>query len=241
MKKLFTFFAALIIGAITVNATVYSFGGVTSDKVTVNSYAALSTDAISDTAVCQYNYTGVLMTSVMTLDINTLPNIELQYANTATKANFIKFYPNVVYTGGKNVAIIISTVKVGDSIIIHTTAKGASACTWTVTNGTTSSTLTGIDNTKWYDLRFKATATTVTLKETGNGFKLSTINWFSPPPSTGINNATVDNGAIVKTEYFNVVGGFLGADANALPNGIYIKKLTYENGAIVSSKTILRK
>jgi hypothetical protein len=46
------------------------------------------------------------------------------------------------------------------------------------------------------------------------------------------------NGEVVKEEYFNINGVKTSADFSTLGRGVYIKKLTYSNGAVQSSKMV---
>jgi hypothetical protein len=251
MKKVFTLIAALFIGVVVANATVYSFGGITSRMVTVNSAGALSTATITDSALCQYDY--ITANALMTLDVpSQLPNIEMQYTNTGTKTAFFKFYPNCMYTAGKNVSIVISNVNVNDSIIIHTTAKGTTSDTWTVTGANTSSNL-NVTNASWVDLRFKATATTVTLKEINGGFKISSLTWFSNVAtaiSTSQANALIIRsvpGAVLISEPADVqllsvtgkevmtVLNTTSVSTSSLPKGIYLVR------AKTASKSMIQK
>ncbi len=251
MKKVFTLIVALFIGVVVANATVYSFGGITSSMITVNAAGSLNTATITDSALCVYDYGVTVPGTMMTLDVATqLPNIEVQYTNGSSKTAFLKFYPNVFYTAGKGVSIVISNVNVNDSIIIHTTAKGTTADTWTVSGANTSSTLT-VNNSSWVDLRFKATAATVTLKETTGGFKISSLNWFSNI-GTGITTSQTNTlsirsvpGAILisqpaDVEILNVTGKEVmtatqstSVSTVSLPKGLYIVRAQASNSNVV--------
>ncbi|MGC9151625.1 MAG: T9SS type A sorting domain-containing protein [Microbacter sp.] len=254
MKKVFTLFVTLFIGVVAAYGTIYSFGNITSNMVTTNAAGSLSTATITDSALCVYDYGVAAGTAgtLMTLDVpSQLPNIEIQYTNSSSKTGFLKFYPNVFYTGGKGVSIVISNVNINDSIIIHTTAKGTTSDTWTVTGASTSSNLSNITNASWVDLRFQATGTTVILKETNGGFKISTINWFSnvgTAISTSKANAlTIRSvpGAILisqpaDVQLLNVTGkevmnvsNTTSVSTGSLPKGVYLVRAQTSTGSMV--------
>jgi len=247
MKKTLLLTVALIATFFVAHATVYKFGttsgGYTINQVVLTNLTA-ETTAITDTALVIYDY-GPAASSA-TLSIPTIPNMEFSYTNSAVKTGIIKIYPNVLYTSGKNIVLTISNVTIGDSINIATLAKGATSDIWTVTGANTSSNLS-IDNSKVSYIRLQATASTVILKETNGGFKILSVDWFTPVISAinpvlsdkgvSFNGTQILNNNGLALEVYNVLGKKVVSSMTSIPTanfqkGVYIVRVAGQNASL---------
>jgi hypothetical protein len=80
---------------------------------------------------------------------------------------------------------------------------------------------------------------TSTLYSVSTAVTLGTITVSSS--ATPVSEVNSDLGKITHTDFYSVTGNSLGSNSNSLPNGIYIEKDTYENGAVISKKIAIRK
>jgi len=245
MKKILLSVAILASTVLSANALGFDFtsgGGVTKSGSTVtglSSVIALSNATINiNGTACEVSTLGS-SGSVATLTI-TGSGVSIAMTSTASAAIAFKVYDTYIVPNGVGRVLTI-TCNPGDVVVLTTLSYTSGSATLAITGADKSS--VNLTASTQETTTLTASGSAITITNTLNKYELTkvSINGQSTPTPTSINDTKVDNGAVVKTEYFNVIGGFLGADANVLPNGIYIKKLTYENGAIVSSKTILRK
>ncbi len=85
-----------------------------------------------------------------------------------------------------------------------------------------------------YSATYTGDATTIFVASTNSGINIYGIDVsYGGTKSRDLKAA---NGKIVSTEYYSITGKRIDAEASNLPKGVYIKKVTFENGKIASSK-----
>ena len=80
--------------------------------------------------------------------------------------------------------------------------------------------------------------TSAEAKSLGEKWPTTGLNW------TGISEVTSDSetlGEIAKTEYYSLQGTIVATDETHLLSGIYLKKSTYENGQVRTTKIAIAK
>ncbi len=77
-------------------------------------------------------------------------------------------------------------------------------------------------------------ATTIYVESRSSGINLYRV--IAEESGTTDIDDVVITGTIVKTEYYGINGVFVADDVQKLSNGIYIKKVTYDSGQVVTSK-----
>ena len=212
MKKFFLF-AAAAIAAMTVNAKVYNFAGITADQIT--------TDGTKGT----YTMDGVEIPSVSQpdgVDINVTlagqDGLVINYTQSAGKSkdNILKFAENYMQADGKNVILTFSNVTPGQTISLVVSAKGSTDAVLTALSGATGSdqTVTKIDKVADYvTVSFTALSDKVEIKETAGGYRIVSATVGA---AQGFENAD----AAVKAEKFYRNGQLIirknGVEYNAL-------------------------
>ena len=212
MKKFFLF-AAAAIAAMTVNAKVYNFAGITADQIT--------TDGTKGT----YTMDGVEIPSVSQpdgVDINVTlagqDGLVINYTQSAGKSkdNILKFAENYMQADGKNVILTFSNVTPGQTISLVVSAKGSTDAVFTALSGATGSdqTVTKIDKVADYvTVSFTALSDKVEIKETAGGYRIVSATVGA---AQGFENAD----AAVKAEKFYRNGQLIirknGVEYNAL-------------------------
>ena len=208
MKKFFLF-AAAAVAALTMNAKVYNFGGITADQITVDAQGAVSTYTMDagtekEQTIPSVNYTsttGVLMN----VTIAGMDGLALQYKNgneskDGHKDNILKFATNYLQGDGKNVVFVFSGLQMDDVITLAVTAKGKDGTQFSSPDESatadpsnpTEKIAQGADEVI---LKFYANGSTVTLKEIAGGFRVRAIG-INADNLQGIENTS----AAVKAE-----------------------------------------
>jgi hypothetical protein len=184
MKKFFLF-AAAAIAALTVNATVYNFAGITAEQIT--------TDGTKGT----YSMDGKDCPSVSQpdgVDINVKlarqDGLVINYTQSAGKSkdNILKFAEQYMQADGKNVILTFSNVTPGSKISLVVSAKGSTNSNFTALAGASGAdqAVEKIEKVADYKtIEFTATAATVQIKETAGGYRIVS--------ATVENNQAVDN------------------------------------------------
>ena len=171
MKKFFLF-AAAAIAAMTVNAKVFNFAGITADKIT--------TDGTKGT----YSMDGKDCPSVSQpdgVDINVKlagqDGLVINYTQSAGKSkdNILKFAEQYMQADGKNVILTFSGVKVGSKIQLVVAAKGETKATFNAFLGASGDDQSVEKIAKVEDYKtveFTAMAEKVQIKEIGGGYRI---------------------------------------------------------------------
>ncbi len=171
MKKLLLFGAALF-AAVTINADVLNFAGVTADQITTDGKIGTYTMGDSDVpSVSQPD--GV--------DINVQlagrPNLVINYTQSAGKSkdNILKFAADYMQADGKNVILSFSNVKLGSVIELTVKAKGDNPSVFEALEGAIAdaSNPASVDKTDFVVVKFTATSPSVRIKETAGGYRIS--------------------------------------------------------------------
>ena len=212
MKKFFLF-AAAALAALTVNAKVYNFAGITADQIT--------TDGTKGT----YTMDGVEIPSVSQpdgVDINVRlagqDGLVINYTQSAGKSkdNILKFAEKYMQADGKNVILTFSNVTPGQTISLVVSAKGSTDAVFNALSGAVGSdqTVTKIDKVEDYvTVSFTAISDKVEIKETAGGYRIVSATVGA---AQGFENAD----AAVKAEKFYRNGQLIirknGVEYNAL-------------------------
>ena len=212
MKKFFLF-AAAALAALTVNAKVYNFAGITANQIT------------TDGTIGTYSMDGVDVPSVSQpdgVDINVtlagLDGLVINYTQSAgkSKENILKFAEKYMQADGKNVILTFSGVTPGDQISLVVAAKGSTDANFTALNGATGSdqTATKIEKVEDYiTVSFIAISDLVQIKETAGGFRIVSATVGAVQ---GIDNTNVDAKAVKFFENGQLVIMKNGVKYNAL-------------------------
>ena len=171
MKKLLLFGAALF-AAFSVSAEVISFAGVTAADITTD--GTIGTYTMGEAEVPSVSQPDGV-------DINVKlagrPNLVINYTQSAgkTKDNILKFAAEYMQADGKNVILTFSNVKVGSVIELTVKAKGSTASVFEAFEGAVAdaSNPASVDNTDFAVVKFTAVASTVKIKETAGGYRIS--------------------------------------------------------------------
>lgn len=227
MKKFFLF-AAAAVAALTVNAKVYNFAGITADQINVDQYGAKSTYTMDagtekEQTVPSVNYISTVG-DVMTVTFAGMDGLKLQYKNGDSgkdghKDNILKLCDDYMQTDGKNVVLVFSGLKFDDEIQLVVSAKGSTNAAFTATgaapdpaNPESIAKAETLDS--YVTLKFYADASEVSIKETAGGYRI--ISATVPDAGQGINNTN----AAVKAEKFFRDGQLIirknGVEYNAL-------------------------
>ena len=171
MKKFFLF-AAAAVAALTVNAKVYNFAGITADKIT------------TDGTIGTYSMDGKDCPSVNQpdgKDINVKlagqDGLVINYTQSAGKSkdNILKFAEQYMQADGKNVILTFSGVNPGDKISLVVSAKGSTNAKFEALAGASGSAqeVEKIEKVaEFKTVEFIATAATVQIKETAGGYRI---------------------------------------------------------------------
>ena len=200
MKKFFLF-AAAIVAALTMNATVYDFSNITSaDELTVTN-ATLNTSESTETKLV-YDIPAPAegeSSSTISIVVKAAPAcvFELSNGSGKTKAMAVGIEGNgksYIEFSGKNGILTINNLTVGTSVTLHICAKGEKTSSIAATSGAAEtdavelpakvkkdSEQAGKDGYDangyyWKDATFTATGSTMVLKETANGYRVNSIN-----------------------------------------------------------------
>jgi hypothetical protein len=252
MKKIFTFFAAFLfvatISAVNPKSKVLSFSS--SDVNT----------SIQSTITKTTNYFGNSFTWTLTAS-GTTDYIQIVSSSKVCDSISFAYRVNPEGTGSYgSYRTIEFAVNPGDTVVVYAVAGTSANARWlrlqrsstasdTVgiqapisTYSVASTVKTGVTNTV-PKLTFPVitAAGTADLYSTSGGMYIYRVEINPQITTTGINNVTVNNGKVIKTEYYTITGCYVGTDSSILSNGFYVKKLTYDNGAVTSNKIFLKK
>lgn len=171
MKKFFLF-AAAAIAAMTVNAKVYNFAGITADQITTDgTIGTYVMDEVEIPSVSQPDGVDINVT------LEGQEGLVINYTQSAGKKkdNILKFAANFMQADGKNVILTFSDVTVGDQIKLVVSAKGSTDAKFTALEGASGAeqTVTKIDKVEDFaTVTFTATDSDVKIKEIGGGFRI---------------------------------------------------------------------
>ena len=235
MKKQLLLAATFVVAFLgTVNAQTYNLAGIQAEDITITpaTTGAIGTYPLDEVIVPSVNYTSTDQ-SVMSVTFAGKENLALTYKNSATKSNILKCGGEYLQTDGKNVVIELSNVTVGSNISMEVKAKGGTAATFVGTGCTAdASNPATVDNTEFKTLKFTATESTVSIKETTGGYRITTLSFDS---ATNIATSNSDK-AIIATEYYNVAG----IKMNAAQKGLNIVKNIFEDGSVEVTKAYIK-
>lgn len=235
MKKQLLLAAAFVAAMFgTVNAQTYNFAGILADEITITpaETGTVGTYSLDNTDVPSISYKGT-ESAVMSVSFSGKENIALTYKNGSAKNNILKCGTEFLQTDGKNVVIVLSNVTVGDVISLNVKAKGGTAATFSGEGCTASATNpASIDNSEYQEISFTATASTVSIKETTGGYRITTLTVGN---STNISSSAADK-AIIATEYYNVAG----IKMDAAQKGLNIVKNIFEDGSVEVTKAYIK-
>ena len=227
MKKFFLF-AAAAVAAMTVNATVLDFAGITADKISVDAQGAKSTYTMDagtekEQVIPSVNYTSTVG-ALMNVSIAGMNNFGIQYKNGSEtkdghKDNILKFADAYMQADGKNVVMTFSGLQMDDYIILAVSAKGKDAAVFASPDESATADPSNPASVAKDDgeklVKFYANGSAVQLKETGGGFRVTKI-YINEEPGQGFENAD----AAVKAEKFFRNGQLIirknGVEYNAL-------------------------
>ena len=254
MKKLFTLFSCMAICVTTAFAV--------NSHSKVLSFTASDVATISSTTTKTTNYLGNSCTWTLTAT-STYSDAIAASSRVCDSITFAdRFNPNGAGVYG-SYRTIEFTANPGDTLVVYAVAGTTSTNRWlrlqrssdksdttgvqlpnsnysvasTVVNSVTNT----VPKIQVYVFPSTFTAGNVALFSVSSGIYVYRVEINPASTTTGINNPTIDHGTAVKTEYLTITGASAGIDPTALPNGIYIKKITYSDGAVVSQKTLLKK
>ena len=171
MKKFFLF-AAAAIAAMTVNAKVYNFAGITAEQIstdgTIGTYVM---DEVEIPSVSQPDGVDINVT------LDGQEGLVINYTQSAGKSkdNILKFAADFMQADGKNVILTFSDVNVGDQIKLVVSAKGSTNAQFNALDGASGDDQTVAKINKVEDFAtviFTATAGDVKIKEIGGGFRI---------------------------------------------------------------------
>lgn len=184
MKKIFSF-AAVLFAAMTINATVYDFTTITSETDYTITKATKNASESNESKIV-YDIKGG---DVLEMYLNAVPNVKFSITNSSDKPK--AFVVNLgegnasIEFGGKNGIITITNVAISENIIVTAAAKGGNEGILTIVDGAVGESEVkfpkkdseGADEKGyvWKDAEYMAIATTVTLKETGGGIRVTKI------------------------------------------------------------------
>ena len=211
MKKFFLF-AAAAIAALTVNAKVYDFAGIQASAIAVDAQGAVSTYTMDagtekEQTIPSVNYTSTVGT-LMNVSLNGFDGLTIQYKNgnetkDGHKDNILKFAEKYMQADGKNVVLVFSGLKMDDEIYLVVTAKGKDGTTFASPDESATADNANPEKIAQGDpeqiLKFYANGSTVTLKETAGGFRVSAIGINEDPTAA---QGIEDVNSAVKAEKF---------------------------------------
>ncbi len=173
MKKLLSLAAALLLFVVGAKAQrTYSMAGMTgSDTYFTYTNATYADDAFTVNA------------ATMTLAVKNTP-VSFSYTNTGSKTIF-KINSNYIQADGSKATIIIDSLEVGDIVTLNIAAKNAKSGSGAVLSADdgNSGSATVEGSTDPQDVSFTATATTMEIYESNNGFRLYSVTIESGTPS----------------------------------------------------------
>ena len=183
MKKyLFSFIAATMV-ALTLNAKVYNFAGISTDKIVVLGPGSVGTytnneGLENEQVVPAVNYTGD--GGDMNVIIDGLDNLTIQYKNNSSKNNILRFANEYLQVDGKNGILVISDLETNSNIVLTVSAKGSTTPIFTSPNGNATADSQNPTSFRYGDgerkIKFRSNATgDVQIKETAAGFRLHKI------------------------------------------------------------------
>ena len=212
MKKIFLF-AAAAVAAMTVNATVYNFAGVTADKITTD--GTLGTYVMDEVEIPSVSQPDGVDINVK---IAGLDNLVINYTQSAGKSkdNILKFAANYMQADGKNVILTFSNVTPGDAIALVVAAKGSTNAKFTALSGAVGSEqeVAKIDKVEDYvTVTFTAIPDVVEIKETSGGYRIVSATVGA---SQGVDNVFEDAKAVKTFENGQLVIIKNGVRYNAL-------------------------
>lgn len=212
MKKIFLF-AAAAVAAMTVNATVYNFAGVTADKITTD--GTLGTYVMDEVEIPSVSQPDGVDINVK---IAGLDNLVINYTQSAGKSkdNILKFAANYMQADGKNVILTFSNVTPGDAIALVVSAKGSTNAKFTALSGAVGSEqeVAKFDKVEDYvTVTFTAISDVVEIKETSGGYRIVSATVGA---SQGVDNVFEDAKAVKTFENGQLVIIKNGVRYNAL-------------------------
>ena len=214
MKKFFLF-AAAVVAAMTVNAKVYNFAGITADQITTD--GTLGTYVMDEVEIPSVSQPDGVDINVR---LDGQEDLVINYTQSAgkTKDNILKFAADFMQADGKNVILTFSNVTIGDEINLVVSAKGSTDSKFTALEGASGEEQTVDKKSKVEDyvvVTFVATDGDVKIKEIGGGYRITKAYVGEPAPQ-GLKNTE----AAVKAEKFFRNGQLIirknGVEYNAL-------------------------
>lgn len=174
MKKIFTLIAATLM-AVGANAQTYDFSSLTSSDFTVDENGEMTTYTLDGVNGPSINY------KTANADMNfTVKGLSFQFKNSKTKDNAVKTGSGFLQMDAKNFYIIFNDVAVGSIITLNVSAKGSTDSNFSTTfegctadAGNPATVTKAADLESYTVLKFTATASTVKIRETGGGFRIS--------------------------------------------------------------------
>ena len=178
MKKIFTLLAGVLLAIGAQAQTTYDFSGLTAEdfSVTNGEMTTYTMDGVEGPAV---SYPTA--DEIMTVTFVGKNNFSLEYKNSSSKNNVIKTSPDFLQLDSKNFYLKFSNVSEGQVITIYCSAKGSTNSKF----GTLEGCVADPDNPEsigkqesvadYIPVKFTATATEVSIRETAGGVRISKI------------------------------------------------------------------
>ena len=158
-----------------VAGTDYSLAGITASQISVNSFGEVGSYTLDGEDCPAVNYTGSEK-AVMEVTVSTMPSLTMQYSNSSAKSNMMVFGGSFLQTGGKNVILQISGLSAGQEVTVTFAAKGSTAAVLNALSGCTGGDYTNGSKEEYVDAVFTATESTIQIKETSGGMRITKIN-----------------------------------------------------------------
>lgn len=236
MKKTLLLGAA-ILAAMTMNAKVYNFAGITADKITTD--GSLGTYALDGVDVPSISATAEVDINCTIADMD---DMVINYKNSSGKNNILKFGGDFLQADGKNVILTFSNVSVGDEIVLLVSAKGSTAATFEAYKGCTAAAdnpasvekADGLDT--YVEVKFVATESDVQIKETAGGYRIitatvgsteSALHNISITEKISFNGSVISNAEGLNVFVYNALGKLV-ANSNgninmdSFQSGVYL-------------------
>jgi len=213
MKKFFLF-AAAVVAAMTVNATVYDLA----EMNFAQSDLTVTNGTITDNSSKSYFEVKNTAGETVEMTIAQLPNMKFSYKNSSEKTAFKVYYitdsnaKGKIQMDGNQRDITFTNVNVGDVITLYVNSKGDTGAQFadgdkgTAFTGAVAvdATAAGIatalpgkaNETAPFEIKVQAISSTVIIRETAGGYVLHMIE--VAPPVQGVENV-LDNAKAVKT------------------------------------------
>lgn len=236
MKKTLLLGAA-IFAAMTMNAKVYNFAGITADKITTDgSLGTYTLDGVDVPSISATAATDVNCT------IAGMDDMVINYKNSSDKNNILKFGGDFLQADGKNVILTFTNVSIGDEIVLLVSAKGSTDAVFEALNGcvadannpATVAKANGLD--EYVEVKFTAIASEVQIKETAGGYRIitatvgnteSALHNVSIAEKISFNGSVISNAEGLNVFVYNALGKLVAnsnGDINmdSFQSGVYL-------------------